>query len=752
MGRKNKRRGFTLIELLATIAIISIISIITFFAINNIIDKSSAAVTKVNKKTIVNAALLYVQEFKIDDYWEKTSQSSSEEFICISINQLKNKGYLKGNLVDEKSGESYDETFVKVVRDSNKVISSNPEIATENDCLIEPTIEIEVSGDTKKYNEKDWFYNQENTKVILTLNNSIDYFKSFEIAIDGQDVANELKAIEISKKNYKYELELGKISDLGKDTTIYTKASLGSFIVEKETKINVDFTTPTTPTLTDDGLGTGNFHSSDFELKISGGGTSPSGIYYKYKINGSAEQKVGSSKIITVNKNTKNTIEVKACNNLDKCSGYTKYTTIKEPLIVTGQITGKLLFTEDYDKIYFSNIKINETYKNYTKISYYVKKEAKESLNTPKYNDFKSSNEFNMDFDISNVVELSATPSSTYYKGWVKAEDDEGNIIIEYIGYARFTKGKKDCDKDNDNCRIRITKTKDGDTYFVKWYDEYYKNKIIRDDGDWNSRVFDAYDGDELYITYPYYENTNTGRSFYIDFFKAGTHPYYMELGTTIKDKTWYLIESDNNCDSGYSCPNGGYLSSDKQTCTMDVYKQNDQGKISYCDPNAKYCTDTIESLSKTQYIAKTNYNPIRCSCESGWIGQQSHIIEEDITPAGGCLPGFTKTNVWSESGCGTCNMIGFTYNNTLKGGATCTWNGDYDSEIVDDCKPKYEEAYGCPETPKNKEKVHEANNKCYYCIKDIPFTYFDYETLACMVPEYLKKYAYVFSYFYPVN
>jgi len=166
------KKGFTLIELLVTLAVIAIITTITFVVINNVNNNSNEVVMKVNKENLSKAAITYVQEFKMSD-WEQNA--SAEEYVCISVNQLKNKGYFKGKLVDEQSGASIDNTTLKVTRNANKVIS-NEVVRNSTDCITIPTVEIEIIGDTRNYDSKSWYYNKELVTLRIKLNREIDYF------------------------------------------------------------------------------------------------------------------------------------------------------------------------------------------------------------------------------------------------------------------------------------------------------------------------------------------------------------------------------------------------------------------------------------------------------------------------------------------------------------------------------------------------------------------------------------------------
>jgi len=317
---KKKKKGFTLIELLVTLAVIAIITTITFVVINNVNNNSNEVVMEVNKESLSKAAITYVQEFKMNE-WELDVEGN--EFVCISVNQLKNKGYFKGKLEDE-NGNSLDDTTLKVTRDANKVIS-NEVTKDSDDCNVQPKVEIEVNGLTKTYNSEDWYYNKETVMVIFTLNNEINYFEYSEITVGGQSVKNKLNLIESSKNNYKYKLQLGDIDGLGADTVIYAKIKFKGKEDIATSTINIDFTKPSKPLLTSsDGLISGKWHAEEFILNISGGDNSPSGNFYRYTTDLINYTKLESNQLLVTKSNV--TYYVESCNNLEVCGDSEPYT------------------------------------------------------------------------------------------------------------------------------------------------------------------------------------------------------------------------------------------------------------------------------------------------------------------------------------------------------------------------------------------------------------------------------------------
>ena len=85
------KKGFTLIELLATIIILSIIVLITYPIVNSAIIKSKEKALERTIETIEKAAL---------NYSVVNDLGYSQEKSGISLETLKNSGFLEGELID----------------------------------------------------------------------------------------------------------------------------------------------------------------------------------------------------------------------------------------------------------------------------------------------------------------------------------------------------------------------------------------------------------------------------------------------------------------------------------------------------------------------------------------------------------------------------------------------------------------------------------------------------------------------------
>lgn len=103
------KKGFTLVELLAVIVILGIIALITVISVRPLIIKSKEKLFEANIKKIEEIAEgLHIRE------------GLNSSVTCIDIDELIEKGYLKGSLIkDPKTGEPI-KGSVKVNYEVNK--------------------------------------------------------------------------------------------------------------------------------------------------------------------------------------------------------------------------------------------------------------------------------------------------------------------------------------------------------------------------------------------------------------------------------------------------------------------------------------------------------------------------------------------------------------------------------------------------------------------------------------------------------
>ena len=123
----RNKNGFTIIEMLMTIAIISTILAIVVFSVSSYIIKSKEQVNDLNTNLIQDAAEIYIKEYPNEINWKDDSENIDNEFTCISIQDIINKGILKQNIeLSEINLEN--NTTIKILRDKYNYVITNIEI------------------------------------------------------------------------------------------------------------------------------------------------------------------------------------------------------------------------------------------------------------------------------------------------------------------------------------------------------------------------------------------------------------------------------------------------------------------------------------------------------------------------------------------------------------------------------------------------------------------------------------------------
>ena len=98
-----KKKGFTLIELIMVIVIISVVAMISFQTVTKKINQSKEKAYNIQVNNFKDSAKNYMLENKPDDKYHLNT-------ICISLEVLQNKGYLKkGELKNPKTNEVIEE-------------------------------------------------------------------------------------------------------------------------------------------------------------------------------------------------------------------------------------------------------------------------------------------------------------------------------------------------------------------------------------------------------------------------------------------------------------------------------------------------------------------------------------------------------------------------------------------------------------------------------------------------------------------
>ena len=117
----KKRKGFTLIELIAVIAVLSIIMVIGGTIVTKIISNSKEQSLVTTKNNILTTARVYIEDYSKEIKWTTNVEEgviTDEKYICVSIEELINKGLLKNDIKDK-----IEEGFVTVWKDKNGIIT-----------------------------------------------------------------------------------------------------------------------------------------------------------------------------------------------------------------------------------------------------------------------------------------------------------------------------------------------------------------------------------------------------------------------------------------------------------------------------------------------------------------------------------------------------------------------------------------------------------------------------------------------------
>jgi competence protein ComGC len=102
-----KNKGFTLAEILGVIVLLALISIISISQITNRINSTKSKISDAQKKIILNAAQLYVDDKKL--LYEKKESNT----YCIFVESLIKDEYLSSPILDESGKEIDYSTKIK---------------------------------------------------------------------------------------------------------------------------------------------------------------------------------------------------------------------------------------------------------------------------------------------------------------------------------------------------------------------------------------------------------------------------------------------------------------------------------------------------------------------------------------------------------------------------------------------------------------------------------------------------------------
>ena len=345
--KDKKYKGFTLIELLAVIVVTSMLLLVAGTVVVDLIKKGKEGATKITWSSIKEIAIDYTTEQNNITWLEEKDDEDNptgNEYTCTTIQRLINKGYLNNNLINAETNEKIEtDQFIKITRDEFKVSTSN--VKADGDSLEECDskkipFKLNVIGNTIDYDDKTWYYDSDNTIVTMLINKDDigisnlkeKYFKI--VGIDGEIAPDsETVIIEDGKEKIKVTINLSskipedKKKDFGKNIQICGVTVNGNDVINETCmKINADFTTPTEPNvevcesknINCNVFEEGKWYKRESVIKLSGGGSSPSGVYYSVVDSDNNEQKVLKSDPYTKKMNSSGLYNISTKNNVGK--------------------------------------------------------------------------------------------------------------------------------------------------------------------------------------------------------------------------------------------------------------------------------------------------------------------------------------------------------------------------------------------------------------------------------------------------
>ena len=238
----KKKNGFTLVEILITITIIGLIALIVIPTVNNINKKALEKSKQIFYSNIKSAALSYADEFANDIKWKIDSKDGIEEaneYICIPVKFLKEKGFFKDTL--QIPGENQElGGLVRIERDKvTKVIDESTVDPHNYDCQVadskKPEINLVVKdevGNTLDINNMSWT----NKTIILAIS-----------AYDENGI-NSIKIKYNSEQEIPYYQDKVQITideNINKTLNIYATDNYGNISENISFPIMIDKTTPT---------------------------------------------------------------------------------------------------------------------------------------------------------------------------------------------------------------------------------------------------------------------------------------------------------------------------------------------------------------------------------------------------------------------------------------------------------------------------------------------------------------------------
>lgn len=154
---KKKRKGFTLIELLAVLLLLSLCAVIGIYFSTSALEQTKNKTESINLESLYKSAIMYTDEYKNSDDWiaewnTENNDVTGDEFVCVAVDDLVAKGYVRS----DKVPENYQDKYVMLRRDSTtksyKKLEKTQDFLSDNsscnsyDSSI-PVVQIKVNNE-----------------------------------------------------------------------------------------------------------------------------------------------------------------------------------------------------------------------------------------------------------------------------------------------------------------------------------------------------------------------------------------------------------------------------------------------------------------------------------------------------------------------------------------------------------------------------------------------------------------------------
>ena len=169
---KNKKTGFTLVELLCAIVILGILSTIIVYSSYKLIAKTKKDSFDSQERLLIETTKSYIQEER--DKAPKVLGESKN----ITLIELKDKNYLKDDVVDYNGNSCMKNSYVRVYKLDNKDYTYLAYIycgSDKSDIEEVPTPTIKVGYRDSKYNNVDEIDSIINSKFYIELTGGISF-------------------------------------------------------------------------------------------------------------------------------------------------------------------------------------------------------------------------------------------------------------------------------------------------------------------------------------------------------------------------------------------------------------------------------------------------------------------------------------------------------------------------------------------------------------------------------------------------